>query len=354
MSRLLTAALTTAVLAVSTAAGAGDGEALSPLRHYLQQNWQTADGLPQNSVRSIVQTAEGYLWFGTAEGLVRFDGNRFIVYDRTSTPALPSGNIQSLAVASDGALWIAFRRQGLARFHAGQLTRWTTKEGLSGNEIDSLLATPDGSIWAGIATRGLNRIRDGRVTTYRREQGLPDNSCYALAVGADGAVLVGTATGAVRVSDAGVKPIAFPEGDKPTPVMAILENHAGLWLGSPRGLWFVGRERQKKYSAADGLPSNDVTSIRQGRDHTIWVTLRSGGLARMRDNGRFESFGLDEGLANDFVHTMYEDREHNLWVGTNTAGVPGRAGMPWRVTVSATWTCSLSRSATGLRLSACS
>src|SRR5579872_1424060 len=143
--RMPTAALATAVLLMTstTVARAADDEPVAPLRHYLRQNWQTADGLPQNTVRTIVQTAEGYLWFGTAEGLVRFDGSRFTVYDRTSTPALPSGNIQSLAVAADGALWIGFRRHGLARLHAGQLTRWTTAEGLSGDEIISLLTTPD-------------------------------------------------------------------------------------------------------------------------------------------------------------------------------------------------------------------
>jgi ligand-binding sensor domain-containing protein len=106
VTRLPTAALASAILAltVTTRAWAGDDQAVSPLRHYLQQNWQTAEGLPQNSVRTIAQTAEGYLWLGTAEGLVRFDGHRITVYDRTSTPALPSGNIHSLAVAADGAL----------------------------------------------------------------------------------------------------------------------------------------------------------------------------------------------------------------------------------------------------------
>ena len=219
---------------MTASASAAEAEAAVPaLRQYFQQNWQTAEGLPQNSVRTIAQTAEGYLWFGTAEGLVRFDGNRFTVYDRTSTPALPSGNIQSLAVAADGALWIGFRRHGLARLHAGQLTRWTTAQGLSGDEIVSLLTTPDGSIWAGAATQGLNRIKDGRITIYRRAQGLPDNDCYALANAGDGGVLVGTATGAARVSDAGVTPVSFKDEEKPAPVNAILNGEAGgLWIGT--------------------------------------------------------------------------------------------------------------------------
>jgi ligand-binding sensor domain-containing protein len=332
LSRLLAAALGAAVLAttVTTAAWARDDEAVPPLRHYLRQNWQTADGLPQNSVRSIVQTAEGYLWFGTAEGLVRFDGHRFTVYDRTSTPALPSGNIKSLAVAADGALWIGFRRHGLARLHAGQLTRWTTTEGLSGNEIVSLLTTTDGSVWAGAAAQGLNRIRDGKVTIYRREQGLPDNDCYALAVAADGGVLVGTATGAAHVSDTGISPFSFTETEKPTPVMAILDGDAGgLWLGTPRGLWHLEAGRQRRYTMADGLPSDDVTALVRGRNRTLWIAMRSGGLARFRD-GRFESFGIGEGLPNDFVHALYEDRERNLWVGTNTGGVSRLRDTPFR------------------------
>lgn len=333
------AALAAAILAaMTTAAWAGptetaEAEAVPPLRHYLRQNWQTADGLPQNSVRTIAQTAEGYLWFGTAEGLVRFDGNRFTLYNRTSTPALPSGNIQSLAVAADGALWIGFRRHGLARLHAGQLTRWTTTEGLSGNEIASLLATPDGSIWAGAGTQGLNRIRGGRITIYRREHGLPDDNCYALAIApsdAGGGVLVGTATGAAYVSDAGVKPISFADGERPTPVMAILEDDArGLWLGTPRGLWHVEAGRQRRYTTADGLPFDDVTALVRGRNRTLWIAMRSGGLARLRD-GRFESFGIGEGLPNDFVHAVYEDRERNLWVGTNTGGVSRLRDTPFR------------------------
>src|SRR5262249_35864181 len=143
--------------------------------------------------------------------------------------------IQSLTVAADGALWIGFRRHGLARLHGDQLTRWTTNEGLSGDEILSLIATPDGAIWAGAAAQGLNRIQNGRVTVFRREQGLPDNDCYALAPAARKGIIVGTATGVVRVTEAGIEPLSFAEGERPTPVAAILESETGgLWLGTPR------------------------------------------------------------------------------------------------------------------------
>ena len=80
---------------------------------------------------------------------MRFDGVRFTVFDRSSTPSLPSQNVDSLAVAADGALWIGFRRRGLGRLHAGRLTTWTTAQGLSANDVISLTTTSDGSIWAG-------------------------------------------------------------------------------------------------------------------------------------------------------------------------------------------------------------
>ena len=280
-------------LSMTTVTWAGQDEAVPPLRDYLRQTWQTAEGLPQNSVRTIAQTPEGYLWLGTAEGLARFDGNRFTNYGRTSTPALPSGNINSLAVAPDGALWIGFRRHGLARLHNGRLTRWTTAEGLSGDEIVALVATADGTVWAAAAREGLNRIRDDRITTYRREQGLPDNDCYSLAVASPGGVLVGTATAAAHVSDAGVEPFSPIDAESPSPVMAILEGHAGdLWLGTQKGLWHLEGDQRRRYTKADGLPSDDVTTLAGGGSGTLWVGLRSGGLVRLRD-GRFESYAIE-------------------------------------------------------------
>jgi signal transduction histidine kinase/ligand-binding sensor domain-containing protein/CheY-like chemotaxis protein len=321
---------------------AGWAEEASPLRTYLRQTWQTAEGLPQNSVRSIAQTREGYLWFATAEGLVRFDGVRFTVFDRTSTPALPSGNIDSLAVAADGALWIGFRMNGIGRLHAGQVTLWTKDQGLSTNETSALAIAPDGSIWAA-TNSGLNRIRDGKVTVYRREQGLPDDHCYAIAVSARG-VLVGTGAGAALVTDGGIERIAQADGAADADaassmVTAVLEAGAGdWWLGTTKGLLRIRNGGAREwFTMADGLPSDDVTALSRGRDGTIWVGLRSGGMARFAERSstgakgpRFDTFTGADGLPDDFVHIVYEDHEKNLWVGTNAGGVSRLHHTPFR------------------------
>src|SRR3954466_6818361 len=76
------------------------------ISQYTHEMWGTEAGLPQNSVTSIVQTPDGFLWFGTEEGLVRFDGFRFTVFDKSNTPALGTSEISVLLADSDGALWI--------------------------------------------------------------------------------------------------------------------------------------------------------------------------------------------------------------------------------------------------------
>src|SRR5882672_3752610 len=81
-----------------------DSETPPPV--YVSRIWRTQDGLPENRIRTIAQTPDGYLWVGTSSGLARFDGVRFVVYARFNTPAMIDDNIRGLTVAKDGSLWV--------------------------------------------------------------------------------------------------------------------------------------------------------------------------------------------------------------------------------------------------------
>ena len=83
-------ALTCAALAVAVNRRALALTAEKPLAQYSHSVWRTENGLPQNTVRSIVQTRDGYIWLATDDGLVRFDGIRFVTFDRQDTPAMRS------------------------------------------------------------------------------------------------------------------------------------------------------------------------------------------------------------------------------------------------------------------------
>src|ERR1035438_692049 len=94
---------------------------------YGVRTWQTDDGLPQNSVYSIAQTGDGYIWVGTGDGLARFDGVRFTVLDEKAPPELQHGSITALCADRDGSLWIGCDGYGVAHWKEGKLDRKSTR-----------------------------------------------------------------------------------------------------------------------------------------------------------------------------------------------------------------------------------
>src|ERR1044071_7458427 len=95
------------------------------LMRYEHQTWRADNGLPQNSVHSIVQTSDGYLWLATEGGLARFDGLKFVIFDTENTPQLKSNNVRSLLEGSDRSLWIA-TAEGLTRLQHNIFSSFTT------------------------------------------------------------------------------------------------------------------------------------------------------------------------------------------------------------------------------------
>jgi ligand-binding sensor domain-containing protein len=120
-----------------------------PISQFHHDVWRTEEGLPQNTVPAIVQTRDGYLWFGTELGLVRFDGLRFTVFDKRTTPQLKSNAIYALLEDRGGNLWIGTNGGGLTRFHDGQFQSYGSRDGFSGAAVLSLAEDRAGALWIG-------------------------------------------------------------------------------------------------------------------------------------------------------------------------------------------------------------
>ena len=116
------------------------------IRQYVHHSWQIDDGLPQNTVNGIVQSEDGYLWFGTRDGLCRFDGARIKVFSSKNTPAFRSNTVVSVRKGIDGTLWIG-TENGLVRFTKGEFTRFGVEDGLSSNYVQSAFQERDGRLW---------------------------------------------------------------------------------------------------------------------------------------------------------------------------------------------------------------
>ena len=140
------------ILVVSSA------HAADPSGDYLVDTWTSENGLPDGSVSSIAQTPDGYLWIGTYNGLVRFDGVRFVSFDPANTPALAHAGVRKLSVDTQGTLWINTFDGSLTSMRQGVFAReWTGAEGLGRNPDVTLVSSDSNQVTFALRYGGLRR-----------------------------------------------------------------------------------------------------------------------------------------------------------------------------------------------------
>jgi signal transduction histidine kinase/ligand-binding sensor domain-containing protein/DNA-binding response OmpR family regulator len=311
-------------------------QALDPhraLTQYVQDTWDTRDGLPRNYVKAILQTRDGYLWIGTQAGLVRFDGARFTIYNSTNTPALRNHNIRVLIEDPRGALWIGTDGGGVVRLEQGRFTRFGEEEGVPYGVVHTLHVDRRGRVWAGTFRGGLavfDAQRGNQKFTRLTDPAIGSNSIRSIVEDRDGTLWIGTDGGGIKqYADGRVRDWAGNGGLPAGVVWPILHARDGtVWIGTYDGLahWKGGAAAAPAgsidtYSTRNGLPSNIVSSLLEDRDGNIWVGT-SGGLVRLRAHDRaMQVMTEHDGLASDWVLTLYEDREGSVWVGTQGGGL---------------------------------
>src|SRR4030095_13197414 len=230
------------------------------LREFGRQVWLSENGLPQNTVQAIAQTPDGYVWIGTQEGLARFDGVKFDIFDKQNTPALKSNDIRCLLVAHDGALWLA-TSFGLVRRQNGQFATLTVNDGLPDNNITKVIEDPAGRIW--IATTAAVAVYENgtlKILANRAGiQGLPTLN--------DGSVIVATAAGLETFKNDAVVPPDTHDGSTPNNVTALAQDpNGGLWYGTTDGVWETRAGKTNVYTTNAGLPNGRVTCVHTDRE----------------------------------------------------------------------------------------
>jgi hypothetical protein len=136
--------------------------------------WTADNGLPQNIIRDVCQTRDGYLWVATLNGLARFDGVHFTVFDHTNSPGIESNRFTSLFQDIDGDLWLGTESSGVAHYHLGVFTTYTTIQGLPYNAVSGTTGDASGHLWVLSHDRimewkpGSARFVDVTPKTFRR------------------------------------------------------------------------------------------------------------------------------------------------------------------------------------------
>ena len=288
--------------------------------------WTTDNGLPQNSVLSVAQTADGYLWMTTLDGLVRFDGVNFKVFNKSNSPGLLTNRLTYLFVEKSGVFWIATENSGLTRYQNGEFHTFTTADGLPSNDVNDIVSDFDGSLL--IATRlGMARFRDDRFVKERDD----DSRVFRLYCSASGARWEINSSGLQRFKNGQNTRYQLPfdvtriAADRtynyPFFVYLYEDRRQNLWLGADAKLFKLSADGAwTSYGASDGIPKNLIRSIVEDAAGAIWLGVDGDGLCRFADE-RAVCYLTDAGLSAKNVLDVFVDRENTLWAGTNSGGV---------------------------------
>jgi signal transduction histidine kinase/ligand-binding sensor domain-containing protein/CheY-like chemotaxis protein/AraC-like DNA-binding protein len=320
--------------------------------NYNVQEWETDSGLPGNSVIALRQTADGYLWIGTQDGLVRFDGVHFEVYTRETVPQLKSNEIHALYADRNNVLWIGTATGGLTYYKDGEFFTYPAAENNALSRIRAIAEDRWGNLWIGSSTGGLTCLNNGKFTTYTTKHGLPGNQVRFIYKDENQDLWVAVSAGIVKLQEPGTFQTYAPHDLLPYLKTACLyETGTGnLWIGTGDGGLFklkngnaaacsTGADvmpgpintiykdrRENLWIGMDGgglirlnggevLDCGSVYAITEDSEGGLWVGTLDRGLYRLNDN-KFAAYTARDGLSHDIAHCIYETRDGVIWVGT--------------------------------------
>jgi ligand-binding sensor domain-containing protein/signal transduction histidine kinase len=322
-------------------------------RGYIRfDHYGLTEGLSQSTVNCIVQDAQGFMWFGTQDGLNRFDGYDFKVYttEPNNSHSLSDRWITALAEDKNGNLWIGTRLGGLNLFTSGTGNfshyRHTPENpvSLSSNNVTSLLQDKDGTLWVG-TTESLDKLnfRMGTFTHYYNQPDKPNtpgaNQINAIFQDTRGTIWVATNGGGLAKFDPSTgKFVHYTHENKKSTsisndyIYAIAEEPRNkLWVVTAIGLNLFDPSNEIfthfVYSPdrPNGISSNNVLTVFVDHAGSVWIGTKNG-LDRLdRTTGKFKHYGHDPAIvgtmsSNDIL-SIYEDRSEGLWIGTFGGGI---------------------------------
>jgi signal transduction histidine kinase/ligand-binding sensor domain-containing protein len=328
---------------------------LGPLARaqYGFDHWGIQDGLPQDIVRGIAQTPDGYLWIATLDGLVRFDGVRFTNFERSNTPGLISNRFREMYPGRDGDLWLTNEIGGVTRYHDGVFHHYGTESGIPHSVVDALTVNQAGDAWILSANRILQwnqssgkfipitpqqtaitydllrwdttgfwgrdgaRIRcfvHGRFVNYPLPPWLNRDAVWGAAVDQAGALWLETFAGKQTRIDPDGTGHAMKSGD--TPTVNFTDAHGHFWKMR------VGDHlsRSLDFTSSGNPVTIAVTRSYEDRQGNLWFGTEGEGLYRLQKES-IHVYSKEQGLADRDDYAIYQDHAGAVWIGAWHVGL---------------------------------
>ncbi len=314
---------------------------------YRFDHWTADNGLPQNSVRDIVQTRDGYLWMTTFDGLVRFDGVRFTVFNKSNSPGLPSNRFTYLYEDWRGDLWAVLENGGIVRRHQGRFTTYAQAQGVPEGVIPQLGEDEQGNVLLYdllYQRQGLYWGPDVQVRVWRwsEDRFQPAEDLRATYTGPlipvaetpiflnyfrmiAGEVWLATPERVVRFLKGGGAQVYSEQTGLPGKQPRLISSQQGiqqvltrdgsghLWLTELKSMQsqLVSQQEPEGFSSFSGFADSEGN---------YWFDTNGNGLFRARRQ-TVTPLGKAQGLSNSEVYPLLESRDGSLWIGTTGAGL---------------------------------
>jgi len=287
---------------------------------YLINIWTVENGLPHNTIQTILQTRDGFIWMGTPSGLVRFDGLNFKIYTHWNLSVLESDNITCLHEDYNNVLWVGTEGGGLYALQSGQWRHYSSTDGLSSDYVRAIISDQHGDLWVG-TDYGLNRINRDGIQVLTTKDGLYDNIITSLAVDIWNNLWIGTFRGGLAKYNQEITSVyTYQEGLKNLSVRSLFADERGfLWVGTGEGIFYINRD-EGIVNSIPGTSYTPITSFMEKSADNLWIGTMVGGLKQINFHDMIRESVTDL-LPDDFIHCLLKDNAGNIWIGTDTGGL---------------------------------
>ena len=290
-----------------------------------RQSWSTEEGLPQNSVHSILQTHDGFLWIATEGGLARFDGVNFRVFAQANEPAFTSDDLCCLAEDTRNALWIG-TSDGLLREAGNKFQRFGVSEGMPSATILDVVADSDGSVLA-LTPMGLAQVDIQRKITTLQVPG--NEPALAVSRARNGEVWVATTSQILRYEGGKLHPQRSGRQRTSGSIvgLAIAPNHQAVWLRTVRDVTLLRGDEQHTWSAGRELPGTRIESMSADSNGVVWIGTNRGLVSIDSQSLLLRPVTV---VGSNSILSTAEDRDGDRWVGTERGGLEVLRSQPFR------------------------
>jgi signal transduction histidine kinase/ligand-binding sensor domain-containing protein len=331
-----------------------------PLSQYLREEWGSDKGFIGGPANAIAQTPDGYLWIGTQQGLVRFDGKSFQLFTATEKNANPMGAVLGLLTDGDGNLWIRLQGAGILRYRDGKFEDLTGVFAVPEMAVTRMCLADDGRPVFATLINGIVIFDHGKFVRLAAAPQLPDFLVISMARAPNGDYWLGTRDTGMYLAAHGVSTpsqqihldrqinallsvgtkdlwigtdhgLLFWDGSKLAEVGAntpfrdrqflalIQDSHGSIWAGTDRGTYRLDPQSNFLPTSENFEPGGPVYAIFQGREGNIW-TAKPRGLLRLR-NTIFTSYSTPEGLPEESSGPLFVEPDGRLWFAPSSGGL---------------------------------